>query len=120
MVEVQEVRADSTNVGPSSGITFAVPRLKEDFEALMVLTWDEQPVMQPARSRRTLTAYHGFRDASGAGYGATVEKPDGIHWCYGLWGRDAENKSSNYRDLRYLVETVEEETQAGYLDHGKL
>ena len=45
VVEVQERRADSSNVGPSSGITFAVPRFKEDLEALIVLTRDKQPVM---------------------------------------------------------------------------
>jgi hypothetical protein len=120
VVEGQGGRADKSNGGPSSGITFAVPRFKEDLEALMVLTRDKQPVMRPVRSRRTLTAYYGFGDASGAGFGATVERPNGIHGRYGLWGRDAENKSSNYRELRNLVETVEEETQAGYLDHGEL
>ena len=30
VVEVQGGRADSSNVGPSSGITFAIPRFKED------------------------------------------------------------------------------------------
>ena len=86
----------------------------------MVLTRDKQPVMRPVRSRRTLTAYYGFGDASGAGFGATVERPNGIHGRHGLWGRDAENKSSNCRELRNLVETVKEESQVGYLDHAEL
>ena len=37
-----------------------------------------------------------------------------------MLGRDAENQSSNYQELRNLVETVEEETQAAYLKDGEL
>ena len=76
--------------------------------------------MRTVRSKRTLTAYYGFGDASGAGFGATLERPGGVHGQYGLWGKDSENQSSNYRELRNLVETVEEEARVGYLNHGEL
>jgi hypothetical protein len=50
-----------------------------------------------------------------AGFGATIERPDGLHGCFGLWGRDKERQSSNYRELQNLVKTVEEEAESGYL-----
>ncbi len=40
--------------------------------------------------------------------------------CFGLWGRGKEDSSSNYRELRYLVETVKEEAAAGHLSHVEL
>jgi hypothetical protein len=110
------VRAD----GPSTGITFAVPRFKEDLEALVQLTSGTTPTMRCVRSKRMLTAYYGFGDASGSGFGATVQRGNGIYGRYGLWGRDAEDQSSNYRELRNLVEAVEEEAQVDYLKDGEL
>ncbi len=54
------------------------------------------------------------------GFGATVERPGGIHGRFGLWGREDEDKSSNYRELRNLVETVEEEAAEGHLTNREL
>ena len=67
-----------------------------------------------------MTAYYGFGDASSGGFGATIQRPDGIHGCFGLWGRDVDDASSNFRELFNLVETVEEEAGAGYLRHTEL
>ncbi len=66
-----------------------------------------------------MTAYYGFGDASSAGFGSTVERPKGLHGQYGLWGADEDHQSSNYRELRNLVETVEEEAAEGYLKDGE-
>jgi hypothetical protein len=120
VVESQCGGSNRTNAGPTSGITFAVPRFKEDLEALTRLTASATPTMRTVRSMRTLTAYYGFGDASGSGFGATVERPNGVFGRYGLWGKDAEDESSNYRELRNLVETVEEEAHVGYLTQGEL
>jgi hypothetical protein len=67
-----------------------------------------------------LTAYYGFGDASLAGFGSTVKHPSKIHGRFGLWGKDKEDKSSNYRELRNLVKTVKEEAGKGYLRNSKL
>jgi hypothetical protein len=72
------------------------------------------------RSSSRVTAYYGFGDASLGRFGATVERPGGIHGCFGLWGRDDEDKSSNYRELCNLVETVEEEAAEVHLTNGEL
>jgi hypothetical protein len=64
---------------------------------------------------------YGFGDASAAGFGATVDRPGrGLFGRFGIWGKDAEDGSSNYRELRNLVETVEEEAAEDYLEGGEL
>ena len=68
--------------GPSTGITFAVPRFKEDLEALVFLIASATPTMRCVRRNRTLTAYYGFGDASGAGFGATVQQENGVYGRY--------------------------------------
>jgi hypothetical protein len=72
------------------------------------------------RSKSRITAYYDFGGASSGGFGATVERPGGIQGCFGLWGRDDEDKSSNYRELRNLANTVEEEATEGHLTNGEV
>ncbi len=83
--------------GPIAGFTLAAPCFKEDLEAILVLAQGEQPAMRRKRSKQTLTAYYGFGDASSAGFGLKVERPNGLHGQYGLWGADKDHQSSNYR-----------------------
>ena len=49
-----------------------------------------------------------------------LERKDGMHGQFGIWGRDAEGASSNYRELRNMVETVEEEAKQGHLKNSEL
>jgi hypothetical protein len=72
------------------------------------------------RSNLVVTSYYGFGNASSGGFGLTVECPNGLHRRFGLWGRDTEDESSNYRELRNLVEMVEEEALNGHLSNSKL
>ena len=106
--------------GPPSGLTEAVPRFREDLEALLHLAQSDEPVMRCVRNKHTITAYYGFGDASSGGFGSTVERPDGLHGRFGIWGSDNEDKSSNYRELCNLVETIEEEAKEGHLKDGEL
>ena len=106
--------------GPESGITRAVPRLAPDLKALLKLADGDKPALRVVRSKVVFTAYYGFGDASSGGFGATVERADGVHGRFGLWGQDADDKSSNYRELRNLVETVEEEASEGQLSNVEL
>ena len=82
--------------GPSSGITFAVPRLISDLEALAHLTASEKTTTQVVRGKVVLTALYGFGDASSGGFGSTIEQVNGVHSRFGLWARDEELASSNY------------------------
>jgi hypothetical protein len=106
--------------GPPSRITKAVLRFKENLEAILELASGGKPALRCVQSKRILTAYYGFGDASLAGFGSTVQCPSGVHSRFGLWGKDKEDKSSNYRELRNLVETVEEEAGKSYLKNSKL
>ena len=90
--------------GPSSGLTIAAPRFKKDLEALLFLSQSKEPTMRQVRSSDViLTVYYSFGDASSDGFGFTVARPGGLHGRYGLWSRDIEDQSSNYRELRNLV-----------------
>ena len=108
------IRSDQEDVrvlsGPKSGTTHTVPRLAADLKAVLKLAEGEKPALRIVRGKVVFTAYYGFGDASSGGFGATVERADGVHGRFGLRGSDAENKSSNYIELQNLVETVEEET----------
>jgi hypothetical protein len=105
---------------PPSGLTKAVPRYKEDLEAILELVAGDQPAMRCVRSNRMLMAYYGFRDAFSAGFESTVKCSNGIHGRFGLWGRDEEDKSSNYKELRNLMEMVEEEAAKNNLKDNEL
>ncbi len=87
---------------------------------ILELAAEDKPALRYVQSNQMLTAYYRFDDASSAGFGSTVKRPGGIHGRFGLWGKDKEDKSSNYRELRNLVETVEEEASEGYLGNSKL
>jgi len=113
--------ASLSKSGPPSGLTAAVPRFQSDLEDIVCLTQSKTPVLRPVReSSWVLTAFYGFGDASSAGFGASVERPNGLHTRHGLWPRDAEDQSSNYRELKNLVDMVEEESNAGYLQGSEL
>jgi hypothetical protein len=52
--------------------------------------------------------FHGFGDASGCGFGATIQIGDGIHFEYGQWCSEiTEERPSNWRELNNLVEALE-------------
>jgi hypothetical protein len=53
---------------------------------------------------------YGFGNALATGFGATIDRPgQGLFGRFGIRGKDVEDGSSNYQELRNLVETVEEE-----------
>ncbi len=111
---------DNLTPGPPGGFTLAALHSQEDLKAVLYLAEGSQPAKRCIRSIWAHTACYGFGDASTAGFGLTVKCPGGIHGCFGLWGQDKEDSSSNYRELRNLVETVEEEAGAEHLTHSEL
>ena len=71
----------------------------------------EYPTVRHVRSKQILLAYYGFGDATGSGFGSTFEGKDGLRIRYGLWGRDSNKLSSNYRELCNIVEALELEVK---------
>ncbi len=56
-----------------------------------------------------------FADASGKGFGSTVLGQDGTRYRLGLWDKDTEDESSNFREFENVVETLEKEAEGGLL-----
>jgi hypothetical protein len=102
--------------GPPSGVTVAVPRFQQDLKALLLLAQSERPILRCMQSNKCgLTAFYGFGDASSSGFGLLVQRPDELFTRFGIWPCNVESESSNYRELRNLVEAMEEEAKVGFL-----
>jgi hypothetical protein len=84
----------------------AVPRFREGVRALRWLMKADKPPLKGARGTKTAGAYYGFGDASGSGFGATIQIDGQIHYEYGQWCAETEKKSSNWRELNNLVEAI--------------
>ena len=110
---------DHTDLGdltaPASGKTTPAKRFVDDLRALMHLSDSDSPPVRVVRSRTLVSAVYGFGDASGKGFCGTLGYHDHVNYRIGVWGRDEESESSNYKELCNLVETCEEEASAGRL-----
>jgi hypothetical protein len=72
--------SSSSDKGPVSGLTAAVPRFRKDLETLLQLMQSEKSILQRVRSANCLMAvFYGFGDASSSGFGASIVRPDGLH-----------------------------------------
>ena len=97
-----------------------VPRFEDDLDALLLLTASPEPMRRIVRSLKVITAFYGFGDALSGGFGSTIALSNGTRGRYGLWASDVEDESSNYRELRNLVEAVEAEAAEGLLNDSEL
>lgn len=103
----------------------AVPRLEADLSALILLTEGEKPPLRRVRSKKVISLYYGFGDASAVGFCSTFQKymkasggytrDDVIHYRYGHWCQEKGEASSNYRELLNLVESLEAMIAGGEL-----
>jgi hypothetical protein len=84
----------------------AVPRLRDDLQALAQLTQDATPPQRVVRSRAIVVVIHGFGDASCAGFGSTFLDSQGVRYRYGVWGNDPQGHSSNFHELLNLTEAT--------------
>jgi hypothetical protein len=92
-----------------------VKRLGWDLTALRILFSADHPAVRVIRPTSVLSVIYGFGDASGSGFGSSFTHANGIVYRVGVWGSDVDGESSNYRELRNLVEAVEVETEEGKL-----
>ena len=112
---------------PQDGFTKSVPRLKDDIQDLQQLTKFVLPPLRVVRPAQVVHVYYGFDDTSRKQFGAVLstsyncwsklgssrEGTRGIQFWVGLWSAAEETESSNYKELRNLVDTVSEEAKAG-------
>jgi hypothetical protein len=105
--------------GPPEWVTPA-SRLQDDLQALEIMFQGSKPAVRLLRPTRMGVAVYGFGDASGAGFGSAFTQLSSIWFCYGVWGSDAEDASSNYRELCNLTEAIELGVQQGRLSDCEL
>lgn len=99
---------------------FPVPRLEADLLALKQLFSSHHPIVRHVRSHLVSVVLYGFGDASGLGFGSSIQTNLGLRIRHGIWGSDAKNKSSNYKELRNIVETIEADVRSGFLSGSEL
>ena len=85
----------------------AVPRLYGQLLALQLIFAGEEPGLRLIRGASVLELLYIFGDASGAGFGSSWNEAFRLGFRFGVWGEDSDGPSSNYRELRNLVETLE-------------
>jgi len=97
------------------------PRLTDDVLCLMQLFAAPTPPTRMIRCVSRRVAIYGFVDASTAGFGGSFALPDGALWFrHGLWGRDADSTSSNFKELCNLVDSIEQGVASGELKSTEL
>ena len=84
-----------------------VIRLDNDLKALRALFEGDEPKQIPIRLAKTGWVGYGLGDASGNGFGGVLQIGNTLNFQYGQWSSEISEKSSNYRELRNLVETLE-------------
>jgi hypothetical protein len=95
-------------------IVVATERFKQDLVALGEILKPESPPEVVVRSNAVLQVLYGYRDASGKGFGSTMLSNKGIRFRIGLWEKDAEDESSNWKEFENVVEALEEEGKNGW------
>jgi len=106
---------DETKISAPQRAT-PVTRFAEDLQSLGDLFGPDHPPKRLVRTNKYTTCIYGFADASGSGFGSTFALPNSeVRYRYGVWGRDADHVSSNYHELRNVVEALEEAYHDGHL-----
>jgi hypothetical protein len=119
---MSEMRGSGSWPGPTRSKTrgpekvTASPLLYEQLCALSKLFESSEPTLRLIRGASIYEACYVFGDASGEGFGSSwVDREGTISFRYGIWGREGAGSSSNYRELRNLVETLERLGELGEL-----
>jgi hypothetical protein len=97
-----------------------VPRMKGDVDALNILTRPSAPPKVIRRKKVVATVAYGFGDASGKGFGYGVEIEGKVYEEFGQWSAELESKHSNYKELRNLVNAVENVAAMGLLSEAEV
>jgi hypothetical protein len=90
--------------------------LQDDIIALHEFFESSTPPEVQARRQAIHLLLYGFADASGGGLGSTITMPGiGIRCRVGVWGKDDESNSSNFKEFENVVQTIEQESRSGLL-----
>lgn len=111
---LEEKRSQAPSSAPERVI--GVSRFREDVKFLSLVFKSKEPKLRLVRGSAIASVVYGFGDASGAGFGASwVNCCEGsstaarsVKYRFGRWGGDTIGNSSNFRELRNLVDTLAE------------
>jgi hypothetical protein len=90
-------------------------RFIHDIKVLNMMFKYERPSSRLIRGFSLARILYGFGDASGAGFGSSwvagaasgIGTKEGVRYRFGRWRDEGKDTSSNYRELRNLVESLE-------------
>jgi hypothetical protein len=91
----------------------AAPRLGGDMEALQHLFSSAEPPRRKIRGTVVIEVFYGFGDASQTGFCTNFQIGDQIGYRHGHWCDATSEESSNYRELKNLVDGLEQQVKAG-------
>jgi hypothetical protein len=98
-----------------------LPQLVDDIYALSEFLSPDNPPEIEDRNSEVRVLLYGFADASGGGLGSSVQIPGtGIRCRTGVWGKDEEGTSSNFKEFNNVILTVEEEAKEGTLNGAQM
>ena len=95
----------------------AVPSFHRFLMALSHMFEGEEPSLRLVRGSLIQYVGYGFGDASGSGFGSSwLDKVESLVIRIGMWNEEGVDTSSNYRELRNSVETLEVMGHRGELE----
>jgi hypothetical protein len=94
----------------------AVPRLLPDLKVMMELTAAEDPLLRRVRARSKVNILYCYRDASGSGFGWCIDFGGGVRYDLGEWCEHIQEATSNYPELRNLINAMVRVAQEGRLE----
>ena len=107
IIAEEEEKVDIFNDIDAPNTVLPVSRFKNNLEALSCILEDDLPSRSTVRLKKTGWVSNGIGDASGVGYGENVRIESNLHFRYEQWVSSVCETSSNYRELRNLIDTVE-------------
>jgi hypothetical protein len=96
------------------------PRLYSDIKAFESLFHPDSPPYRLVRPSKTTIATYMFGDASGAGFGSSLEISGTLHYMHGQWNYDNSKESSNFRELANLIHAISDASSKGLLHQSEL
>jgi hypothetical protein len=116
-----EEGSDEEGLNPSGtslppGQVNNVPRLLPYLKVMMEITAAEDPLLRRVRARNKVNIVFCYGDASRSGFGWCIDFGDGVRYELGEWCERIQEVTSNYRELRNLVNAMVRATQDGRLE----
>jgi hypothetical protein len=97
---------DGDSEAPATLDDKSVLHFKDDMAALEMFFELKAPPFVSDRVSKLALVIYAFTDASSLGFGDTFLFDDDIEYTIGTWGADEEGESSNYKELRNMVDAV--------------